>query len=103
MGIAEAVLDRLMPEMAPPDQKYGWTLDQAASQIEHLKPTGEEWRVAAAYLAGQVWAYRKISGAEDREAARLALSTIERAVEQYRARDNPRNQGSLGGAAGTLL
>lgn len=83
---AHAVLDLLSHDLAPLEQKRGWTLEQAAASIDHLKLTGADWRVVAAYLACQVHAARRISGAEDHAAARLALIRIRTAVNEYERR-----------------
>lgn len=83
LRVAQAVMDFLAPNMAPSDQEHGWTLAQAADRLNHLKQSGYDWQVTAAYLACQVWAYRRISGVEERDAARLALSRIRLALRNY--------------------
>jgi hypothetical protein len=86
MGVANAVLALLDPTNAPAEQEHGWTLQQATERLNHLKQSGYDWQVTAAYLACQVYAYRRISGVEEHEAARLALSQIRSALKGYEDR-----------------
>lgn len=83
---ADAIMGRVNPDMAPSEQEHGWTLDQAISQLDHLKLTSKEWQAVAAFLACQVWGARRVAGIEQHQAAQLALSQIKSALKGYEDR-----------------
>jgi hypothetical protein len=79
---AHIALQLLDPDGAPPEQKYGWTLDQAADRISHLTGTKAEMLETIAFLACQVHGLREAS---DRDAT-LAINQVENIIARYRER-----------------
>ena len=78
----DIILQLLDPASYCGESEHGWTLDEAADRISHIKLRGTELFDTLAYLACQVHGYRERS---DRDAT-LAINQIEMVISRYRER-----------------
>lgn len=84
VDIGTAAQQLLDPASAPEGLRFGWTLPLAVEQLDHLaKHSKAELLEAVAYLACQY--HGALAEKTDRD-ARLALTTIQRALTEYEAR-----------------